>query len=85
MPLKYRLYRNHYADVQCEHLTVVEKAQSLANALIFLNSLLGLHSANDRPKTPEDSNFDWNDFYVRALIALEEPMIDKKSTVQGPS
>jgi len=24
---------------------------------------------------PEDSNFDWNDFYIRALMALEEPMI----------
>lgn len=34
-------------------------------------------------KTPEDSNFDWNDFYVRALMALEEPMIDKKINRTG--
>lgn len=27
---------------------------------------------------PEFSNFDWKDFYVRALMALKEPMIDKK-------
>jgi hypothetical protein len=50
-----RLYRNHYADVRCGHLTVVEKAQSLDNALIFLNSLLGLHSANDRPRVSEQN------------------------------
>jgi predicted AAA+ superfamily ATPase len=36
-------------------------------------------------KTPENSNFDWNDFYVRALMALEEPMIDKKSTARALS
>jgi hypothetical protein len=34
-------------------------------------------------KTPESSNFDWNDFYVRALMALEEPMIDKKINRTG--
>jgi hypothetical protein len=34
-------------------------------------------------KTPEDSNFDWNDFYVRALMALEEPMIEKKINRTG--
>lgn len=34
-------------------------------------------------KTPENSNFDWNDFYVRALMALEEPMIDKKINRTG--
>ncbi|NJN92533.1 MAG: hypothetical protein HC878_20695 [Leptolyngbyaceae cyanobacterium SL_5_14] len=34
-------------------------------------------------KTPEDSNFDWNDFYVRALMALEEPMINKKINRTG--
>ncbi|MBW4418954.1 MAG: AAA family ATPase [Myxacorys californica WJT36-NPBG1] len=27
---------------------------------------------------PEFSNFDWKDFYVRGLMALNEPMIDKK-------
>lgn len=27
---------------------------------------------------PEFSNFDWKDFYVRALQALREPMIEKK-------
>lgn len=27
---------------------------------------------------PEFSNFDWKDFYVRALMALNEPMIEKK-------
>ncbi|UBF28556.1 AAA family ATPase [Kovacikia minuta CCNUW1] len=27
---------------------------------------------------PEFSNFDWKDFYVRALMALKEPMIEKK-------
>lgn len=34
-------------------------------------------------KTPEDSNFDWNDFYIRALMALEEPMIEKKINRTG--
>ncbi len=34
-------------------------------------------------KTPENSNFDWNDFYVRALMALGEPMIDKKINRTG--
>ncbi len=34
-------------------------------------------------KTPEDSNFDWNDFYVRALMALDEPMIEKKINRTG--
>lgn len=34
-------------------------------------------------KTPEDGNFDWNDFYVRALMALEEPMIEKKINRTG--
>uniref|UniRef100_B8HXB9 AAA ATPase n=1 Tax=Cyanothece sp. (strain PCC 7425 / ATCC 29141) TaxID=395961 RepID=B8HXB9_CYAP4 len=34
-------------------------------------------------KTPEDSNFDWNDFYVRALMALNEPMIEKKINRTG--
>jgi hypothetical protein len=28
--------------------------------------------------SPEFSNFDWKDFYVRALVALKEPMIEKK-------
>lgn len=28
--------------------------------------------------TPEYSDFDWKDFYIRALISLEEPMIYKK-------
>ena len=32
---------------------------------------------------PEDSNFDWNDFYIRALMALEEPMIEKKINRTG--
>lgn len=27
---------------------------------------------------PEFSNFDWKDFYYRALLALQEPMIDNK-------
>ncbi len=27
---------------------------------------------------PEFRNFDWKDFYVRALMALKEPMIEKK-------
>lgn len=34
-------------------------------------------------KTPEDSNFDWNDFYVRALMELGEPMIEKKFNRTG--
>ena len=34
-------------------------------------------------KTPEDSNFDWNDFYVRALMAFDEPMIEKKINRTG--
>jgi hypothetical protein len=28
--------------------------------------------------SPDFSNFDWNDFYVRALMAFKEPMIEKK-------
>ncbi|MBD3881717.1 AAA family ATPase [Phormidium tenue FACHB-886] len=28
--------------------------------------------------TPEFSNFDWKDFYVRGLTALQEPLIDNK-------
>lgn len=27
---------------------------------------------------PEFSNFDWKDFYYRALLGLQEPMIDNK-------
>ncbi|WP_129125938.1 ATP-binding protein [Geomonas oryzae] len=34
---------------------------------------------------PESRNFDWRDFYIRSLTALEEPLIDYKITygVQG--
>jgi len=28
--------------------------------------------------TPEFSNFDWKDFYIRGLTALQEPLIDNK-------
>jgi GTPase SAR1 family protein len=30
---------------------------------------------------PEDTKFDWKDFYIRSLIALNEPLVDHKISV----